>query len=100
MLRESVFEWKMQQGKEKAAKALEDATLGALPRSHEEEEEVTVKFSMPFPLMGHVIGKVCIYIHTHIYIYIYTHIYIHTCTHTHTHTYPIPFSPPPLPLSF
>ena len=61
MLRQRVFAWKMQQSKEKAEKALAEASaeeLGMETSKEEEEEEVTIKFSMPVPLVGHVIGKV------------------------------------------
>eukprot|EP00624_Nannochloropsis_granulata_P005961 evm.model.NODE_42474_length_25988_cov_58.047985.3 len=61
MLRERVFAWRMQQSKEKAEKALAEASaeeLGMEASKEEEEEEVTIKFSMPVPLVGHVIGRV------------------------------------------
>ncbi len=62
MVKETVYQWKMQASKERAEKALalaagEELGLDGRPANAEEEEEVTIKFSMPTPLMGHVIGK-------------------------------------------
>src|SRR6056297_3738842 len=58
-VRERVFAWRMQESKERAERALTEAAAEELGmQASAEEEEVTIKFSLPVPLMGHVIGKV------------------------------------------